>query len=265
MLMSMNAGSGTRDDPRLAWGRGWARWALQRWASFPVDRRPRPLVLTAPLTRFERGFRSGDAKLAFLHGDIEAAVPLPDGLLEVLRGSERGPRAAAQERRWKRPLLITQASPGQAEFATDRGRREFPAWRLGGPEVDGTFWALDPKVASGCWAPPEPAPPKPFDGLPHRSASAVIEGDGLTLHFTFTGAPPEYVEYPAAEAIETGQALVVLPVERPVERDVGPSGSWLAIGCARRTVIARLTRPLGERVVIDLDASPVMVLAHHPA
>jgi hypothetical protein len=256
----MNTGSGTRDDPRLAWDRGWARWALQRWASFPVDHRPRPLVLTAPLTRFERGFRSGDAKLAFLHGDIETAVALPDGLLDLLRGSERGPRAAPQKRRWKSPLLITQASPGQAEFATDRGLREFPAWRLGGPEIGGALWALDPKVASGCWAPPEPAPPKPFDGLPHRGASAVIDGDSLTLHFTFTGAPPEYAEYPAAEAIETDQALVVLPTAR----NVGPPGPRGAIGCAR-TVITRLTRPLGERVVIDLDASPVMVLAHDPA
>jgi hypothetical protein len=76
------------------------------------------------------------------------------------------------------PLLITQASQGQAEFATDRGLRELPAWRLGGPEID--LWAR------------------------------------------------------------------------------------ATIGCAR-TVITRLTRPLGERVVIDLDASPVMVLAQDPA
>lgn len=262
MLMSMNTGSGARDDPRLAWDRGWARWALQRWASFPVDHRPRPLVLTAPLTRFERGFRSGDAKLAFHYGDIEPAVPLPDGLLDLLRGSgsERGPRAEPRQRRWKSPLLITQASRGQAEFATDRGRREFPAWRLGGPEIGGALWALDPKVASGCWAPPEPGPPKPFDGLPHRGASAVIDGDGLTLHFTFTGAPPGDAEYPAAEAIETDQALVVLPTAQ----NAGPPGWRTAIGCAR-TVITRLTRPLGERVVIDLDASPVMVLPHDPA
>jgi hypothetical protein len=256
----MNTGSGARDDPRLAWDRGWARWALQRWASFPVDHRPRPLVLTAPLTRFEGGFRSGEAKLAFLRGDIEPAVPLPDELLDLLRRSERGPRAAPQKRRWKSPLLITQASPGQAKFTTDRGLRELPAWRLGGPEVGGGFWALDPVVASGCWAPPEPAPPKPFDGLPHRAASAVIDGDGLTLHFTFTGAPPGDAEYPAAEVIETDQALVVLPTAR----NVGPPGWRTAIGCAR-AVITRLTRPLGERVVIDFDASPVMVLANDPA
>jgi hypothetical protein len=260
--MLMRPGGQSEGSSRLAWGRAWAHWALQRWETFLVDSRPRPLVLTGPPTRFERGFRSGDAKLAFLHGDITAAVPLPDGLLEVLRGGAPGPRTAPERLRWKNPLFITQVAPGQAEFATDRGVREFPAWRLGGPEVDGALWILDPVVASRCWAPPEPAPPKPSDGLPHRSASAAIEGDGLTLHFTFAGAPPEYVEYPATEAVETSQALVVLPVERGVGP---PGGRWLAIGGCARTVVARLASPLGERVVVDLDASPVMVLAQDPA
>ncbi len=244
-----------QEDPHRAWATAWARWALQRWEAFPVDVRPRPLVLTAPPTRFERGFRSGDAKLAFMHGDIEAAVPLPDGLLEALRDGESGLRAAPGKRRWKSPLLITQARPGRAEFATDRGMRDFPAWRLSGPEIGGALWVLDPAVASRRWTPPEPAPPKPFDGLPHRSASAAVESDGLTLHFTFTGAPPEYTEYPAAETVETSQALVVVPAGR----GVGPPGWRPAIGCAR-TVMVRLASPLGGRVVVDLDASPVTVI-----
>jgi hypothetical protein len=245
---------GQHEDPHRAWDRAWARWALQRWEAFPVDLRPRPLVLTGPPARLERGFRSGHAKLAFHYGDIQATVPLPDGLLEVLRGGEPGPGAAPGGRRWPGPLLITQARPGQAEFATDRGLRELAAWRLDGPEIDGAAWVLDPAVAARRWTPPEPAPPKPFDGLPHRSASAAVETDGLTLHFTFTGSPPAYTDYPAAEAVETSQALVVLPVAH----DVGPPGPRTAIGCVR-TVVARLASPLGERVVVDLDASPVSV------
>jgi hypothetical protein len=259
MLTRMDHG-GQQQDSHRTWDRAWARWALQRWEAFPVDVRPRPLVLTAPPTRFERGFRSGDAKLAFLDGDIQATVPLPDGLLEVLRGGEPGPRAAPGQRRWKSPLLITQARPSRAEFATDRGMREFPAWRLSGPEIGGALWVLDPAVAARRWTPPEPAPPTPSGGLPHRSASAAVESHGLTLHFTFTGAPPAYTDYPATETVETGQALVVLPVPR----DVGPPGPRTAIGCAR-TVVARLASPLGERVVVDLDASPVAVEAHGPA
>jgi hypothetical protein len=152
--------------------------------------------------------------------------------------------------------MITQASPDTAEFSTDRGRREFPAWRLGGPEVDGTFWALDPAIAATRWQPPEPAPPKPFDGLPHRAGSAVRDRDGWTLHFTFVGAPPEYVEYPSAEVIETRQAIVVLPLARYV----GPPGpGWMPAVGYDRTVTVRLARPLGGRVLVDLDASPVTV------
>ncbi len=77
-----------------------------------------------------------------MHGDIEVAVPMPDGLLEVLRDGESGPRAAPGKRRWKSPLLITQARPGRAGFATDRGMRDFPAWRLGGPEIGEASAAL---------------------------------------------------------------------------------------------------------------------------
>lgn len=248
-----------QQDSHRARDRAWARWALQRWEAFPVDVRPRPLVLTAPPTRFERGFRSGDAKLAFLHADIQATVPLPDGLLEVLREGDPGLRVAPGQRGWKSPLLITRAFSARAEFDTDRGMREFPAWRLSGPEIDGALWVLDPVVAARRWTPPEPAPPTPFGGLPHRSASAAIESDGLTLRFTFTGAPPAYTDYPGAEVVETRQALVVLPVAH----DVGPPGPRAAIGCAR-TVVARLAGPLGERVVVDLDASPVAVRAHGP-
>jgi hypothetical protein len=245
------------EESRLARDRLWAGWALSRWESFPVGQQPRPLVMTGPLTRFERGFRSGPAKLAFLHGDIEAAVPLPDGLLQMLRSGANRPRPVPGRMRWQHPLLITQASPGTAEFGTDRGRRKFTAWRLGGPDVDGTFWAVDPAVAARRWEPPEPAPPKPFDGLPHRSGSAVIEGDGRTLHFTFVGGPPAFFDYPSAEVIETGQAIVVLPAGRYT----GPPGWVAAPGCGR-TVTVILASPLGQRVVIDLDASPVTV---HPA
>lgn len=77
MLIPVTDSGPTSEAPRAARERARARWALQRWEAFPVDRAPRPLVLTAPAVGFERGFRSGDAKMAFLHGDIQSAVWLP--------------------------------------------------------------------------------------------------------------------------------------------------------------------------------------------
>jgi hypothetical protein len=181
------------------------------------------------------------------------AVPLPEGLRNVLRANASSPLPG--HRRWSRPLLITQASPDSAEFVTDRGRREFPAWRLGGPEVDGAFWALDPAIAATLWRPPEPAPPKPFDGEPHRGGSAVIEGNDRTLHFSFVGGAPALFQYPSAEVIETDQAVVVLPVERYV----GPPATAVTLVGFGRTVTVSLARALRQRVIVDLDASPIPV------
>lgn len=58
-----------------------------------------------------------------------------------------------------------------------------------------------------------------------------------------------------------GQAVVILPAERYV----GPPGpvSLAAVGF-HRSVTVTLARPLGQRVVVDLDATPVTVLPADP-
>ena len=76
------------------------------------------------------------------------------------------------------------------------------------------------------------------------------------MHFTFVGASPRYFEYPSAEVLETRQAIVVLPMERYVDP---PGPGWMTLEGHDRTVTVRLARPLGGRVLVDLDASPVTV------
>lgn len=209
----MSTGDQSQLADHQATERAWARWALQRWESFPVSREPRPLVMTGPVVRFDPA-----------------------------------------SRRWRAPLVITQARSAQTEFATNRGRRELAAWQLSSPDVMEAFWVLDPAVTARCWSPPEPAPPRPAQGQPHRAATATIDHNGQTLNFTFTGGKPEYVQYPAAEVLETEQAVAVLPIAR----DTGPPG-WRTAEGYSRTITARLTRELGQRVLTDLDASPVPV------
>jgi hypothetical protein len=227
--------------------------ALRRWETFPVDSAPRPLILTAPPIRFEGRFLSEQAKLAFTYGDIRTSVPLPDGLMAILGESEAELLPAAGKRRWKKPMRITQAHLDKAEFATDRGIRELPAWRLTGPEVSGALWVLDPGPASHRWLPPKLTA---LPGPPRRSpASAVIENDDLTLHYTFTGSPQ--VEYPTTETIESSRALIILPVTRRT-RGV-TSAVWQTALGVQRTTTAKLASALGNRVLINLDASPVMV------
>ena len=42
--------------------RNLARWAVGRWAAFPVDADPRPIVLSESVIGSDKGFRSGEAK-----------------------------------------------------------------------------------------------------------------------------------------------------------------------------------------------------------
>lgn len=240
-------------NPRREQERQWASWALGRWASFPADQEPRPLVLVGPAANPEGGFRSGPAKLAFHYGHVEPAVPLPPGLLEVLGAGETR-QARPGPRHDRGTLLITSATKDQAVFATDRGRRSLPAWRLTGPDLVGPLWVLDPAIAATRWTQPEDRPPPPFQGAPHRAAGATMGDDERTLRLAFTGGSPGYVEYPGVEIIDSDQAVVLLPVEH----DTGPSGPRPAIGYSRE-VTATLNRALGHRVLIDLDATPVMV------
>jgi len=230
----------------------WARWAVARWAGFPVARVPRPLVLVGPDQWPEGGFRSGDAKLAFLYGRVEADVALPETVLAALRArphqapSHRGPRA---------PLVITGAARSETEFLTDRGRRVLPAWRLTVSNANGPIWVLDPDVASQAWAPEEPPSlPPPFQGSPHRSISATVGPDDRTLTFYFTGADAAFEEYTGAELVESAQAIAVVPVVR----DIGPSGPRRLVG-HRREVAVGLNELLGRRVLVDLDGSPGQV------
>jgi hypothetical protein len=86
--------------------------------------------------------------------------------------------------------------------------------------------------------------------------------DDRTMHFTFVGGSPAFFDYPSAEVIEIAKAIVVLPAKRYI----GPSGpGWLSSVGFGRTVTVILARPLGERVIVDFDSSPVAVAPAEPA
>jgi hypothetical protein len=178
-------------DRRHAMELEWARWAVDRWAGFPVDRLPRPLVLTAPAPRVEGGFRSGEAKLAFVTGLVDSIVPVPDAVLAALRDR---PGGGPVPPRGTKPLVIVRALRSQA----------------------------------------------------------VLAPDGQTLTFSFVGALPQIVEYAGADAVESDQAVAVVPLATYV----GPPASiHTAVGW-QREVQVRLGRPLGARVLVDLDSTP---------
>jgi hypothetical protein len=236
-------------DRRHSEGLVWARWAVRRWDLFPVERRPRPLVLAGHRAFVERGFRTGAAKLAYLEGRTEFAVPVPDEVVrELPLRREMGPRRIDA---W--PLLIRSAVRAETEFVTDRGRRRLPAWRLEAADALGPIWVLDPDVDPPEWLPPEPPPtPRPdlTPPLADPGARAVLASDGITLTVDQLGGPPEYERYVRGDVVESPQAVTVVPIGV----DVGPPGARRAIGYIHQITV-RLTEPLGARVYVDLHGN----------
>jgi hypothetical protein len=208
-------------------------------------------VFVGPRCFVEGGFRSGEAKGAFLNGVFEARVLVPDPVLALL--PPRRDQTAAR-RAGPASLVITGATQSETEFWTDRGRQVLPGWRLMADGVDGAIWVLDPEVASLAWAPREPpATPRPALQTPHRDPGvrAVLGPDDRTLTLEFTGALPSYEQYPHAEVIESDQAVAIVPVGK----DVGPPGPRILPGYGHEVVV-RLARPLGARVLVDLHGNP---------
>ena len=240
-------------DRRHSEGLVWARWAISRWDAFPVERRPRPLVLAGQRAFVERGFRTGQAKLAYLEGRIEYVVPVPDAIVRELPvGRELGPRRIDA-----RPLRIRSAGRAETEFVTDRGRRRLPAWRLEAADALGPIWVLDPEVDPPQWLPPE-SPPTSQPDLPpplaDPGAHAALGPDGVTLTIEQLGGPPEYERYARGDVVESHQAVAVVPVGV----DVGPPGARRAIGYMHQITV-RLTEPLGARVYVDLRGNAGVV------
>jgi hypothetical protein len=101
-----------------------AQRGLRAWAGFPADREPRPLVLLCPAVRAAPFGADVRAKLAFVRGAIEAVPGFPTDILHVMRRhrQEAGPPLD--------PLVVTTATFGTAEFLTDRGWRQLPAWEV---------------------------------------------------------------------------------------------------------------------------------------
>jgi hypothetical protein len=223
-----------------------AQRRLEAWAGFPSDRDPRPLVLLSPQVR-EGPFPDAKAKLAFVRGLVEAGPGFPAALLRALRPSRQDAGPPLE------PLVVTAATPGTAEFWTDRGRRELPAWTIhahGIPEP--VCQVLDPATSHQAWRPPGLEDQELYG----NNSTAALGADGRTLTLRFTGAPRGFADYPRAEVLEAGAAVALLPVEV----DTGPP-PWVlrALIGEWREVTVILTRPLGARVLLDGDAMPVLV------
>ncbi|GAA2384268.1 hypothetical protein Cme02nite_66540 [Catellatospora methionotrophica] len=238
---------------------------LARFAGFPADRVPRPILLLHGRL-VDHGYTTGDAKIAMSQGRLElrAALPqspatvrvaLPDGPADLPVISARqaydliiagGDPASAPDAS-PPPLVYTKVALGEAVFATDRGPRTLPAWLFTSPQ------GLRPLAVA---APAESAlwPVRYEDGVIDSSGLAA---DGVTLTVTLRAAPEPCPGQPkreyAAEAVETATAVAVrlrVVADAPASPDGGGD-------CARDMMLrtaeytVRLERPLGNRVLVN--------------
>ena len=133
-----------------------------------------------------------------------------------------------------RPLARIVRADGP--FATDRGPRELPAWMMFPDDRRWPFVGLDPEFRRRrAWLP---------EGVSaHHEEASTLAADGVTLTYRFLGIPEIYADYPRADVIETGTAVLVRPVED--SRD-GMRLEYLE----PREIVVRLDAPLGNRVLV---------------
>jgi hypothetical protein len=168
---------------------------LEAWAAFPADRDPRPVVLLDMIPPvYLASSPVGQARLALLHGAVEAVPGFPAAVLEAVCGQPgeyagpplEGVRGQPDDYAGP-PLLLTGAVLGSFRYETDRGPRYLPAWDV---RVEGIspIKVLDPAViASGqVW---EPAGRRRNENL---RPTVTVGADDRTLTMTYNGSgtPP---------------------------------------------------------------------------
>ena len=179
--------------------------------------------------------------MAFLRGAVRAVPGFPDAVLQVMRREHAGYAGP--------PLRLSTATLATAEFATDRGRQELPAWRVRAEHVPEPIWVLDPAIVQLTWQPPGPDP------VSWRGTAATLDPGGCTVTMTFTGSP--HVSYPDVDVLESGAAVALVPLPSPLR-----PGWYTTLGQARDVTVT-LDRPLGPRILLDGTGSPVMVTTRH--
>lgn len=229
--------------------------ALQAWSGFPVTDTPRPVVMVGQRVAAPAGgFPTGDAKVAFGQGLIEAPSSLPTGPATA-EGYPLITAAAA----WAEltavpgrtgiptpttPLVTTAVRFGSGTFETDRGPRDLPAWLF-------SFQGMTDPAAVLALAPPAVVFPPASAGYPSRDPSvmgALLDADGRTLTIKVFGAPagtgPCTADY-TLDVAESSTAVAFLVVTH-THGQAGPA--CISIGVLRK-VTTTLGAPLGARVL----------------
>ncbi|MET8909200.1 hypothetical protein [Micromonospora sp. NPDC004551] len=264
-----SAGNSPAADPRDGL-RQQADGALTRYDQAVRAAGGAPFVPVGELTRQLGDWEpaNGSYKEALSAGRVEAASTLPGaptsaGTIVWADGNRRdvplisADRALAQLRAAGTgdcsgctPLKLTGARLTTMTVPTTRGPATAPAWEytLAGTAVRLARVAVDLSAIVRVTPPPWDAE-HPHEGLAIESATTTTARSELTV--TFTGVPgpgskPCGADY-SAEAVESDLAVVVIVIEYRHAKDEACGD----IG-AERSATLTLSRPLGERAVLEV-------------
>jgi hypothetical protein len=217
----------------------------------------------------DQGFSSQDEKDAFGAGHFRLAGPLParplTGQVRWAGGATLGlplltARAAFAELDAQRScgpvpcgqLTVTGARPGAVTVHTSRGLARVPAWQF---TVAGLGWpAREVAVARSAMV----VLPGVFGVIPPAGRNTpgvdeltAVSANGRTLTLSFPGSACDAAW--GAYRYQSGGTVVVGSWERFSTRTTGCEAG------VSRTVRVRLARPLGSRVVLDVESGAPLV------
>jgi hypothetical protein len=256
--------------------RGPTEEALTPWRDFPVSAKPRPVIIIGEVPTVE-GFTTGEAKMGAMQGSyllgtvLPKTVPatvevmLPDGpaelpVIDAVQAWEAirtAPRTTQIDPSVP-PLKVTKVELGTAQFWTDRGQVLLPAWNV--TVVDGlgpiSWPALRPDMFWKLGAIP----------YPYAGYDSTVSADGCSLSVAMVGQPRIYpgerIIHIEAAVLEGETAVAVGP--RAIDTGRVEPGEFQPnrprmLGLRIDRYVVSLTRPLGARVVVDPNGTPIPV------
>jgi hypothetical protein len=253
--------------PSVQLGEKAAREALALWNRFPVNVHPRPIVIP-----FGPGIvyppRDQHEDLAIYGARWNFTAPRATDVVTARRrhwitvtAAVKALRSGLKHAPKLTNLLTVRARLGQASFVTDRGRVRLPAWQF----YFGHF--RDPASVLAV-TPFNSPPPRRLDpngiGNSEDGEQAVISADDRTLRIFFVGGPagnrPCDDSYSAR--VRTSRHAVAFTITE-FAAPTPPHLICTAIGYTR-SVVVRLTRPLGARVLVNSTDGGAIPAARKP-
>lgn len=216
--------------------------SLEPWRDFPVDADPRPIILLGdPVT--VPGFTTGEAKVAFMEGQIDPAGNVPPEAAEAFKRLTKPANGTT-------PLRVLSVAKGTASFATDRGNKQLPAWTFRLNDTMGDIAVLAQDVQ---WT------------RQYATTGNTVSADGLTLTVSMAKADEPCPGHPrqifTPEVLESRTAVAV-----GLRTETGPSAPGeRSSTCAHDLMLrmadytVKLQRPLGNRVLVNAQGNPMPV------